>query len=458
MPPEIMLSICDFIGDPETIVNLGSTCKEMKNFVRHKDIIWKRLLDSWFYKIPEKKRSNKPCSPKKINDIVSYEEKFIKFVKSFCINCNKKSTKYNPILKRLVCQNCERNFPEYTLVSATVASKDYYLSKEQLSRLKYISKRNYYNGKQNVRLYMLKDVKNMRDSIFSPDQLEIIKADSIRKKITKNIQIFHRFSMVNSILHFRYSVSNLSLINVILPSIDSYSFGDYSKFLRSGRSCDFIIEMCLELDFIGKTYPGRFIYNNYFDSFLLEMLLFNPSKIPIIVNEYIEKKIKDCVSVNRDIFYRRNLLVKYFKIKECSEKVSISEISGSCDLVKRWIYHGERYCSIFKAIRGHSRNNINSTVSGMTEYVFCKKEIMEENDSVISRLYKLYKMEKYVKTFHFNDFFNAVAITGNSGRRNGSTNVLAYETNADICMSIVVKNASSVMVNSPTLFNEFINI
>lgn len=454
LPVEILVYISKFLADPEDLVKFGSSCKKLHSCVRHDDILWKVLMGRHFEKLPDKKRSEnntlkniakKPGSKKFIE--VSYEDKFIKFIKTLCINCNKKTSRYNEIIKRMVCQNCERNCPQFSLISATMATKEHFLTKEQLGVLRFIPKRNYYNGKFNVKMYMLKDVLQLRDTVFSQQHLCFLKETALRKKISKNIQIFHRFSMVNSIIHYRYSVSNVSLINDILPNIESYSFGGYSRYLRTGRSFDIVVKMCLELDFIGKVAPGRFIYNNYFESFLLENLLFFPFKIPFILNDYLVRKIKECMDTNVEIFKRRNKILDYFRLKPGSENIRIHEIVGSCDIIKRWVYHGNRYFVMYDLANTSGSSRV-SRGSIMTEYIF-GEEYREE--LAIAKLYKIYLLENYIKQRYFAEFFNTVA--GNlNGRRNGILGGIISETNSDICISIFIKNSREILSENPRLY------
>lgn len=454
LPTELLINIIKFLENPEDFVKFGDSCKRIRGCIRHDDIIWKRFLNKYFSKLPDKKRSlDSPEAlakrGKKFIEI-TFEEIFVKFIKTLCINCNKKTSRYNAIINRLVCQDCERNCKEFSLISATAAMKEHFLSKEHLGTLKFIPKRNYYNGKFNVKMYMLKDVLELRDNVFSEHRLCYLKEVALRKKISKNIQIFHRFSIINSVIHYRYGVSNDSLINMILPNIESYSFGEYSRYLRTGRSFDSVIKLCIELDFIGRVAPGRFIYNNYFDSFLLENLLFFPHKIPLLLNDYLVSKKNECLENNRQIFYRRNKILNYFRTKPETENIRISELISTCDIIKRWVYHGERYMSLYEGVTSRSSEQENSG-SMMTEYVFGGNSRNCSEEAVIAKLYKVYLLESYIKRRYFTEFFSTIAGLVN-GRRNGFLRGAIAETNSDICVSIFVKNSKEISRETPGLF------
>lgn len=454
LPTELLIYITKFLDVPEDLVKFGDSCKRIREIVRHDDVIWLGFLNRYFSKLPEKKRTFNPrgdiVKRKKKFVEITFEERFIKFIKTLCINCNKKTSRYNEIINRLVCQECERNCREFTLISATAAMKEHFLSKEQLGTLRFIPKRNYYNGKFNVKMYMLKDVLELRNSVFSDHHLCYLKEAALRKKISKNIQIFHRFSIINSVIHYRYGVNNESLINTILPNIESYSFGEYSRYLRTGRSFDSVIKLCIELDFIGKVAPGRFIYNNYFDSFLLENLLFFPHKIPLNLNEYLVSKKIECLENNKQVFFRRNAILNYFRAKPYAENIRISEMVSTCDIIKRWIYHGERYISLYETVVSGSFEPENSG-SIMTEYVFGSNSSDCCEETVIPKLYKVYLLESYIKRRYFTEFFNTIAGLVN-GRRNGFFRGSIAETNSDICISIFVKNSREISIENPRLF------
>lgn len=351
------------------LVNLMKTCK-YNSYAIDCDYIWKYKIKSDF---PEKIK-NIHKNPKK---------KYIIFFKTLCFVCKKKTFVHNDFFRCQICKSCEQTNPKYKVISFSRAKKEYFLNNKDLHEIRYI------NRGKNIKLFLKSDIEDLKNKKYSKKEYSDLKMKCIKKKIAKSLCAFNRFHLLNNVLLSVYNISLESMVRYVLPELNYYTDGCYNKFLSGNKRASmfyFIIEKCLELDFIYSNgiLDWRHFFN--FEDLLLKVMLTQSHIIPTEnLSKYITSKISEVVISNKMLFYRKKIVIQEFlKLKGFSYIDNI-ELFLADNYIKEFVYHGRDFYDSIK------KYNIYDEY----DYIYGKKTDTDYK-GIAKRLCIFYSLEKYV--------------------------------------------------------------
>lgn len=236
------------------------------------------------------------------SNIKNWKTKYIQLHKNNCVECGAKTKLYNEFFYKKICRKCEIADPKYHCVSFTKAQREYLLSVNDLSNIKYVNKKNRFNSTYPLKLYLKSDI--IKYISENQDEYECKR----NSKILKNIAFYAKYNILYTILLLNYRVD----MNTILGEINEYSRKLYSRYLRSSN-CDAgkLIAFCLELDFVLNHTSLHWEDFDDFDSLLLYHTLFCRRFPPTDLNSYIKNKFKNLIA-HKDKIRRKQEILQEF--------------------------------------------------------------------------------------------------------------------------------------------------
>lgn len=244
----------------------------------------------------------------------NYKLKYKVLYNNLCIICLKKTKHINSFYNERVCLQCEKINEKYLIIYKTHAIKNFFLKEKDLENIPFIMKKNRYNFKYPVKLYLKKDVLSVAYNKYTKYELDLLTKKRLLKDYKKIMNIVFRYRIICGILYTEYNIDFLRIQFLI----DDYSDGLYSKIMKNLKlRIDPLIYKCLELDFIIKIERRFFIYNitkwkeNFKESlteFILTSMTCNIYTYKDDINSYIMNMIKD-ILIQHKVKYLRKLLV-----------------------------------------------------------------------------------------------------------------------------------------------------
>lgn len=282
LPCELLEHIC-FNLDNASLVNFLSTDKNNNNI--DNKYFWKRkCINEYNVKFNKK--------------IKNWKYKYTQLYKNNCVHCCKKTKIFNEFFNEKVCRNCEKAIPKYECISYTKANREYFLTKKDLSNIKFINRNNRFNSKYPLKLYLKNDILDYIKNRYGYYYYNDLKNNKINDLKNRRIAFLSKFNILNTMLVMQY---NINIVN-ITPEINKYSKNLYIRYLKTikdhGSNLDVqrLFEYCIELDFIIKFTDLDWSKFNDFDSLLTYYILTTKDIIPLHVNDYIDLKISSTMS------------------------------------------------------------------------------------------------------------------------------------------------------------------
>jgi len=321
LPVEIKECILLYL-EPVDLTKVFVTCKSMS--CMDTNLLWNKLL-SKHYKI----NSNKP------------KIKYIKCFKTLCRECNRKTNNYNDFFNIKICKQCETKIPKYNLVTYTQAIKEYFLNDKILNSMKYINRRNNYNSKRPLKLYLRNDLNKYISNNKKYIQKKIY--ENNEKKIRKYNILKNRYTVFMNILVHIYNFNFIVIILLRYSDIESYSRFTFTKYFKTisiknnANKSTNIIKKILELNFIDKYTLLNWRNFESFEDLMFYFLIYNDGAkmYPLNINKYIDEKIRECYCKYKDIF-KRKLEVQMMIRGTSLEHIDIFENN----ILKQYIYLG----------------------------------------------------------------------------------------------------------------------
>lgn len=294
LPYEIKNIITSYL-DTHSFINFTKTDKQ--NSILDNDNYWKRKIHIDY-----------PLIFKDDGKIKIYKKIYMKYHRTLCIECNKKTSLYNDFFNVKLCRPCERTIKKYEMLTKKKASDLFYLSSSEFQHFKFINRTNPYNIRRPLKLYLKSDIIKYNNE----KRKKLIHNPTFIKRRNRSIKMVNKHAMIVNILQCIYNVSRIDLNLNIFPFINGYSNNLYKRYIKydtvsnKKNNISELINKCLEINFIKKyTALSSSIFNN-FDELLFYFLISNRFNIlSLNINSYIDAKISACYNNNKEIFKRK---------------------------------------------------------------------------------------------------------------------------------------------------------
>ena len=209
--------------------------------------------------------------------------------KLICFHCHKKTTKINEFNNLRICMKCEQDNEIYKCIPKTTAKSKYYLTDNDLTKLKSITKKNPYKSSSLMTLYQLSDILDIVDSKY--EDFEKVKEEKNRLKLNRQQKLKENKLIKEKQIKLEQNQRRKDLKNELKKyklSIrqDSKLCSEYIKnSLDNEWTLDKVVKMCIEMHWL-------YNYTKYklkLDKKIKEHIL----KYNYYDYEYIEQKIRN---------------------------------------------------------------------------------------------------------------------------------------------------------------------
>jgi len=278
IPYEILQKISLFL-DNTSLCNLLASNK--KNNKIQDEYLWQQKCQ-YEYRFNKCKRTKK------------WKEKYISLYKNLCICCFKKTKVVNKFFNQKICRSCEKSIPKYHCISHRKATREYFLSKKDLSGMRFINRNNPFNSNYPLKLYLKSDILDYIKNEYGFYHYNDLREQKINSRSVKSISFLTKFNILNTVLMIRYRID----IPTILTDINRYTKNLYIRYLRKNSNNDIeaqeLIKKCLQLDFISRYTTLDWEDFETFEDLLLCHILTSKELISYSdFNDYTIEKIKE---------------------------------------------------------------------------------------------------------------------------------------------------------------------
>lgn len=263
-----------------------------------------------------------------------YYKKYVKFSETLCRKCYKKTTCVNFFYKVRLCRRCEQSDTVYETLTQTNIINNYFLNKKDIANTRFKPTRNRFNSFNHIKLYLKSDIIALQKLKY-PSGLEILVKNKTDKKFLKIMKVIFKKNILDSIVLEYYDIDPREFSFII----NTYTRGCYSRYLRSPKVDQLVLESILEkyieLDFISRfstLEPPVSCID--FDIFLLTGLLFGGITLPVenyFIHTYILEKIK---------LLRETESSKFIRKTKVTESLVGFDYSYSETLIYEYIWNG----------------------------------------------------------------------------------------------------------------------
>jgi hypothetical protein len=295
LPVDIIYKIQGYLSHSENL-NFQQTNKYINSVVKSNNLYWKDAIERDYNKVPVKH--------------FDYLKQYISTYKKLCILCKSRTKTLHKFTNERICRFCQETCHEKKLISRSRAKKEFLLNDSDLSSAEYVISRNYYNNRNNVKLYQLFDIEELSFKKHGSDEnLESAKKIKTRKTTLKILFKLTQFMELARIMYNIYSID----IRLFYTYINKYSEGVFNKFLISRRipeeNLPELINCCLEIELISSTgYDIQDYTRSDFDTFLLDYLLTVRTDQIDFDHQAVVGKTEEILANNKEKFYRKNVI------------------------------------------------------------------------------------------------------------------------------------------------------
>lgn len=338
LPYEIKDIISSYL-DTHSFINFTKTNKQ--NSFLNNENIWKKKICIDY-----------PLFFKDNGKIKDYKKLYIKYHKTLCIECNKKTTLYNDFFNVKLCRPCEKSFKKYEMITKKKAMNYFFLSPDEFINFKFIKRPNPYHHNRPLKLYLKSDIVYY----IKHKQVKLINNPTYIKRRDKTVKMINKHVMITNILNSIYNISHDDMLINIFPNVNEYTNNLYIRYVKYNTVSDKknnlqkVINACIELNFI-KKYTTLSISNfQNFDELLFYFLINNKDVVlSFNINFYIDNKIFKCYKENKEIFNRK---LEMFRLLNSSKIIKKSNYFSN-HIVFKYIWLGK------EAIKQYHYNNYN---------------------------------------------------------------------------------------------------
>ncbi|HEY9704297.1 MAG TPA: hypothetical protein V6C58_17730 [Allocoleopsis sp.] len=156
-PCEI-LEIIGLYLPPKDLMNLKKCSSEIKEiFSKDNNVFWRKKLFKDFKNIKTFTGQTKNI----------WFDIYRHYYKNKCVECNTLTYRQNFFYNVKVCQRCEKKCSRYKTINVFNCYRKYNVTKEQLTGLKFLYKRNEKNLFKPIKIYLEEDVKELSKRVVS---------------------------------------------------------------------------------------------------------------------------------------------------------------------------------------------------------------------------------------------------------------------------------------------------
>lgn len=378
LPIELLEKVIYYL-DNKSIINLISTNK-----------YYNRLDNDFFWKQKCKKEYNYTLVFKRSSKRIDWKLKYSQLYKKNCVHCYKKTKSHNEFFNVKICRKCEKENSKYHMISYIKATKDYFLTKSDLSNLKFINRNNPFNSSRQLKLFLKTDIIEYIKQHYGYYHYNDFRDSKISERARRSIESLNKFHILVIILTNSFNMTTNDILN-ILHDINKYSNNLYNRYIRYNNTdvVPQLIEKCIELHFIYKYTTLDWQEFDNFQELLLFFLLTSKTVVPLDINHYINNSISYCIILHQEKFKRKNELLSLIHQEPFFNNENTKYIL-EIPIMYEYIYNGS-----------HSEN-INEYVLTYDEYIYYEsysENSLSPNIKILNRIVKLLILEEFLYTF-----------------------------------------------------------
>jgi hypothetical protein len=297
LPQELFEKI-GLLLDTRSYLKLSRCNQELYRKANSSDFVWKIKAKQEYSKILDS----------------NYKTKYIKFYKTLCIVCYRKTASKHPFYNTKICKKCQSRSVYFNTVTGNICKRLFCIYNSDLQVVPHRKKYNYLNKSRPIKLYLLTDIlKIVKTKFGSFDQMLITRRKLEYIKLQRKLLYHTRFMVLRSILLEQYDVDILDFSMYL----NSYSKGIFRRFIHNISKnqniilAETLVNYCIELDFLVKHQISlQEITLDDFPFYLKRVLLTN-SLNDQIYSRHITNTIDKVNETYKSEFERKIFLEKY---------------------------------------------------------------------------------------------------------------------------------------------------